>query len=99
MKQTKLSANKFRNRIFQIAKSWSFYRGLAMSTTSYWIDIRHEGLHAYRRITGRDQYVVEAKATAQNAAWEEKWDKMQQREMKLYTKEQKKDAAAQQTQK
>ena len=33
-----------------------------MPTTSYWIDVRHEGLHAYRRITGRDRYVVEAKA-------------------------------------
>lgn len=70
-----------------------------MPSVSYWIDVRHEGLHAYRRITGRDQYVVEAKAAAQRAAWEEKWAKMQLREKALYTKEQKKDAAAQRTQK
>jgi restriction system protein len=70
-----------------------------MPAISYSIDIRHEGLHAYRRITGRDQYVVEAKAAAQRAAWGEKWAKMQQREKALYTKEQKKDAAAQRTQK
>lgn len=70
-----------------------------MSSVSFWIDVRHEGLHAYRRITGRDQYVVEAKAAAQRAAWEEKWAKMQQREKRLYTKEQKKDAAANRTQK
>jgi hypothetical protein len=70
-----------------------------MSTTSYWIDVRHEGLHAYRRITGRDQYVVEAKAAEQRAVWEEKWAKIQKRERALYTKEQKKDAAAQRTEK
>jgi restriction system protein len=70
-----------------------------MSTNSYWIDVQHEGLHAYRRITGRDRYVVEAKAAAQKATWDEKWAKMQQREKALYTKEQKKDAAAQRTQK
>lgn len=70
-----------------------------MPSISYWIDVRHEGLHAYRRITGRDQYLVETKAAAQRAAWDEKWAKMQQRERALYTKEQKKDAAAQRTQK
>ena len=70
-----------------------------MSSISYSIDVRHDGLHAYRRITGRDKYVVEAKAAAQRAAWEEKWTKMQQREKTLYTKEQKKDSAAQRTQK
>lgn len=70
-----------------------------MPSISYWIDVRHEGMHAYRRITGRDQYVVEAKAAAQRAAWDEKWAKMQQREKALYTKEQKKDAATERTQK
>lgn len=68
-----------------------------MSSVSYWIDLRHEGLHTYRRITGRDMYVVEAKAAAQQAIWDEKWAKKQQRKQALYTKEQKKDAAAQQT--
>jgi len=70
-----------------------------MSPNSYWIDVSHEGLHAYRRITGRDRHVVEAKAAAQRAVWEEKWAKMQQREKALFTKEQKKDSAASRTQK
>ncbi len=70
-----------------------------MPSYQYWIDVRHEGLHAYRRITGRDQYVVEAKAAAQRAVWEEKWAKIQQREQTLHSKEQKKEAAALKTQK
>lgn len=70
-----------------------------MPTTSYWIDVRHEGLHAYRRITGRDRYVVEAKAAAQQAAWDEKWAKMQHREAILYTKEEKRESASRQTEK
>lgn len=70
-----------------------------MPSVLYGMDVRHEGLNAYRRITGRDQYVVEAKAAAQRAAWAEKWAKLQQREKALYTKEQKRDAAAQRTQK
>lgn len=69
-----------------------------MSTNSYWIDVSHEGLHAFRRITGRDLHVVEAKAAAQRAVWDEKWAKMQRREKALFTKEQKKDSAASRTQ-
>jgi restriction system protein len=65
---------------------------------SFWVDVRHDGLHAYRRITGRDKYVVEAKAAAQVAAWNEKWAKMQQKERVLYTKEQKRESAARKTQ-
>jgi restriction system protein len=70
-----------------------------MPAMSFWVDVHHEGLHAYRRITGRDKYVVEAKAAAQVAAWNEKWAKMQQKEKTLYTKEQKKESAARKTQK
>jgi restriction system protein len=70
-----------------------------MASNSYWIDVNHEGLHVYRRITGRDRYVVETKAAAQKAAWNEKWARMQQRERALFTKEQKKDSAARRTQK
>jgi restriction system protein len=68
-----------------------------MSTSSYWVDVKHEGLHTYRRITGRDKYVVEAKAAAQRAAWGEKWARMQSKEKALYTKEQKKESAAHKT--
>lgn len=70
-----------------------------MSASSYWIDVKHDGLHAYRRITGRDRYVVEAKAAAQLAAWNEKWDRLQQREKALYTKDQKKESSIRRTQK
>jgi restriction system protein len=70
-----------------------------MPAMTFWIDVRHDGLHAYRRITGRDKYVVEAKAAAQLAAWNEKWAKMQQKERTLYTKEQKKESAARRTHK
>jgi len=43
--------------------------------------------------------VVEAKAAAQRTVWNEKWAKMQQRDRALHTKEQKKEFAAQRTQK
>jgi restriction system protein len=65
-----------------------------MPSTSYWVDVSHDGLHAYRRIAGRDRYVVEAKGAAQKAAWAEKWARMQQREKALFTKEEKKDSAS-----
>jgi len=42
---------------------------------AYWIEVRHEGLHKYRRITGNDRYVVQQKARAQEALWEEQWAK------------------------
>lgn len=63
----------------------------------YSTDIRHDGLHAYRRITGRDPYVVEQKAAAQLAAWDEKWGKIQQREAAFQSKEEKKEEAARKT--
>jgi len=66
-------------------------------TDSFWIDVSHDGLHAYQRIKGRDRFVVEAKAASQRAAWAEKWAKLQKREKALCTKEQKKESAAQQT--
>ena len=69
-----------------------------MPSNSYWIDVRHEGLHAYRRITGRDQYVVQQKADAQVAVWNEKWAKIQKRESALRTKGEKKEEAARLTQ-
>lgn len=69
-----------------------------MSTNFFCIDVRHDGLHAYRRISGRDPSLVKARADAQIAAWNGKWDKIQQRERVLRTKEGKKDAALHQTQ-
>jgi len=69
-----------------------------MPSDSYWIDVKHDGLHAYRRIRGRDPYVVKQKADAQVAAWDEKWSKIQQRQLALRSKEEKKEEAARRTQ-
>jgi len=41
--------------------------------TTWQIEIRHPGLNKYRLVTGRDKYVVEQKAAAQMAAWDEMW--------------------------
>lgn len=68
-----------------------------MSSQLYYIDVRHDGLHAYRRVSGRDLYVVQQKAGAQIAAWNAKWEKMQGREFALRTKEEKKEEAARRT--
>jgi restriction system protein len=54
-----------------------------MSMPTYSIDVSHDGLHTFRRITGRDKYVVETKAAAQIAQWNEKWARMHQKEQAL----------------
>lgn len=69
-----------------------------MSATGYSLDVRHEGLHTYRRISGRDRAVVQAKAAAQVAAWNERWDKIQRKSRVLRSKEDKKAHAAAMTQ-
>lgn len=62
-------------------------------TNSYYIDIKHDGLKKYRRITGRDKVEVTAKAAAQRAQWEATWQKQQKRENLARSKEQKRDLA------
>ena len=42
---------------------------------SYYVDVRHEGLSKFRRVTGNDRYVVEQKARAQLEQWNEMWTK------------------------
>jgi restriction system protein len=37
------------------------------------VDVRHEGLNKFRRISGGDKYVVEQRAKAQVAIWDEQW--------------------------
>jgi restriction system protein len=69
-----------------------------MPTSFYFLDIRHEGLHAYRRISGRDPGIVQARADAQVAVWNEKWARTQQRDRAVRTKEGKKESATRQTQ-
>jgi restriction system protein len=46
----------------------------------YEVEIRHEGLGAYRHIRGSNNLVVMRKAQAQQQAWEERWQKQQERE-------------------
>ena len=42
---------------------------------AYRIDIRHEGLKKFKTITGNDVQVVQEKAAAQVAQWNDEWDK------------------------
>lgn len=69
-----------------------------MSGYTYWRDIRHEGLHAYRRISGRDESVVNARVAAQLAQWNEKWARIQHKDRVLRSKEEKKAHAIHLTQ-
>lgn len=62
-------------------------------TNSYYIDIKHDGLKKYRRVTGRDKVEVAAKVAAQRAQWEATWQKQQDRENLARSKEQKRDLA------
>ena len=52
----------------------STHSGAAM----YQIELSHPGLHKHRIIRGRDRYVVEQKAAAQQAAWAEQWERKQE---------------------
>lgn len=53
----------------------------------YEIEVRHSGLNKYRHIRGTDRYVVEQKAQAQKAIWEEMWQKKIAAEKKKHEKE------------
>lgn len=61
------------------------------------VEVRHEGLNKYRMITGTDPYVVEQKAEAQVATWDEQWRKKQERETALRDKAEMRASAAEQT--
>src|SRR5262249_11973372 len=65
----------------------------------YFIDVRHDGLKKYRRITGSDPYVVEQKAHAQVAAWEQEWQRIKGKEEVHLNKQTKKELAIQETRK
>lgn len=54
----------------------------------YEIEIRHDGLNKYRHIRGRDRSVVEEKAQAQAAVWDDQWDKKQAAEARKSAREQ-----------
>lgn len=61
------------------------------------IELRHGGLNKYRVIRGSDRYVVEQKAAAQRAAWDEMWAKKQDAEERKRGKEENKALAAERT--
>src|SRR5882724_10416341 len=47
-----------------------------MSSKQVWqIAVKHDGLNKYRLIRGTDKYVVAQKAAAQEAAWDEMWNR------------------------
>ncbi|MBI3195334.1 MAG: restriction endonuclease [Ignavibacteriae bacterium] len=51
------------------------------------IELTHPGLNKYRLIRGTDKYVVEQKAVAQRAAWEEMWSKRVEKEVRALSKQ------------
>jgi len=53
------------------------------------IELRHEGLNKYRLIRGNDKYVIEQKAAAQRAAWDEMWQKRLEKQNKASEKQSK----------
>lgn len=66
----------------------------------YQIEISHEGLHKYRKIIGKEKYVVEQKAVMQKLQWDEQWNiklkkikDMEVKQKSLNEKEQKKKLA------
>ncbi len=50
------------------------------------IELRHPGLNKYRLVRGTDKYVVEQKAAAQMAAWEEIWQRKVEKTQKAINK-------------
>lgn len=72
-----------------------------MANREMWeIEVRHDGLNKYRHIRGSDKYIVEQKASVQQLAWDEIWEKKQvaeqkksDREAAIKNKEEKKELA------
>ena len=59
----------------QINRDWQ--------TGIYSVELRHAGLQKFRIVRGRDRYVVEQKAQAQNTAWDTQWEKQRSKEVEL----------------
>lgn len=57
------------------------------------IEIRHHGLNKYRVIRGQDQNIVDQKAAAQKAVWDEMWAKKVAAERKALDKQSKNQEA------
>ena len=70
----------------------------------YYIDVRHDGLGKFRRVTGSDRYVAEERARAQRQLWDDQWSRRcaidaarEKRQNRASTREAKKKEAADQT--
>ena len=61
------------------------------------ITVRHDGLNKYRHIRGNDKYVVEQKAAAQRAIWNEMWQRKLEKEQKINDKQTKTESSIEQT--
>jgi len=44
-----------------------------LSRDMHHIDLKHEGLRKFRRLSGTDQYVLEQRARVQTEKWDERW--------------------------
>jgi len=58
-----------------------------LQTGMYFVQLRHPALRKYRMIRGRDRRVVQQKAMAQKAAWENQWERQRSKLEKLQSKE------------
>lgn len=63
-----------------------------MASFSYSLEVRHDGLHKYRLITGKDRYVVQQKANAQLAQWDAAWERRQAQEAQRQARAQEAEA-------
>jgi restriction system protein len=57
------------------------------------LEISHPGLHKYQVVRGDNQYIVEQKASAQIARWNEEWRKRESRERKANSVQERKEEA------
>lgn len=69
---------------------------------SWYIDVRHDALGKFRRISGPDRFVIEEKARLQREAWDRQWERMSAaesrraaREQAIMDRQEKKDLARQ----
>lgn len=70
----------------------------------FYIDVRHDGLGKFRRVSGSDQYVVEQRAQSQRAIWDAQWQRQCQiekvrtdRGARLFHRDAKKEEAIKRT--
>jgi restriction system protein len=59
----------------------------------YQVEIRHQGLNKYQLIRGNDKYVVEQRAAAIQASWNEMWEKRVEKDTRILNIQQKSETA------